>query len=144
MMKRTIQVLAPALAILFSISCGDSCRNELITRALSPDRSLQAIVFQRDCGATTGFSTHVSVVPVSEEFLEHSTFFKQAKAGNAFIADTNNGTAASGAGGGPIVRVEWLAPKRLRILHDSGTRIFSSEKTVNGVDLEYSVAETAQ
>jgi hypothetical protein len=38
------------------------CSNEEIKRAPSADRLIDAVLFQRDCGTTTGFSTQVSVV----------------------------------------------------------------------------------
>ena len=37
----------------------DTCENQLLSEVLSPDQVYRAIVFQRSCGATTGFSTQV-------------------------------------------------------------------------------------
>lgn len=34
----------------------------------SPDRSKQAVVFDVDCGATTGFNTQVAIKPTDAEF----------------------------------------------------------------------------
>ncbi len=39
------------------------CGNEVVTRAASPSAGVDAVVFHRDCGATTGFSTQVALVP---------------------------------------------------------------------------------
>ncbi len=37
----------------------------LIRTTANPDNAYMAILFERDCGATTGFSTQISVLPVS-------------------------------------------------------------------------------
>ncbi len=78
--------------VLFLSGCSDACSNSVVARANSPDGLHSAVMFQRDCGATTGFSTQVSV-------LEHG---KEASGGgNAFRADDDHGAAAAGAWGGP-------------------------------------------
>ncbi len=45
------------------------CGGEIYATAQSPDKSLTAYAFQRDCGATTGFSTFV-IVRLSSEKLD--------------------------------------------------------------------------
>ena len=77
------------------------CRNEVLSELPNPDRQTRAVIFQRDCGSATGFSTQVSVLK-SEEDLKN-------KVGNVFVADTNHGEAPSGIGGGPNVTIEWLS-----------------------------------
>ena len=82
--KRTIvgAVLGTSIVIiggyiLFIRSFSDICGNEIAVELISPDKNYKAVIFQRDCGATTGFSTQVSVLGVNEE-LEN-------KSGNIFI-----------------------------------------------------------
>ena len=55
------------------------CGNQIYQTHLSTDSRNKIVIFQRDCGATTGFSTQVSVLPVSET-LEN-------EAGNVFISN---------------------------------------------------------
>ena len=43
--------------------CGE---DELISEAVSPSQAMKVVVFMRDCGATTSFSTHVSILDSSE------------------------------------------------------------------------------
>ena len=44
-------------------ACGDAgCSNEVVARVPAPDRSRDAVVFDRACGATTGYSRQVSIV----------------------------------------------------------------------------------
>lgn len=64
----------------------------LLLRWFSPDGQREAVMFQRDCGATTGYSTQISV-------LDHGE--TQVGGGNAFRADDNHGVAAVGEWQGP-------------------------------------------
>lgn len=56
-----------AIACAASLSaCFDPasmCGNEVVARVPSPSAQVDAVVFHRDCGATTGFSTQVALVP---------------------------------------------------------------------------------
>ena len=50
-------------ALSLSLSgCVDLCENEIKTEVASPDETKRAVIFERSCGATTPFSTHVSVL----------------------------------------------------------------------------------
>jgi hypothetical protein len=40
----------------------DMCGNEVISESHSPDGAKKIVVFQRGCGATTGFSTQASLL----------------------------------------------------------------------------------
>ncbi len=54
------------------------CANTIYQETHSPDKSHKAVVFERNCGATTGFSTQVSVLNPSEALPEGK--------GNTYIA----------------------------------------------------------
>lgn len=105
------------------------CNNDIITEMPSPSGTRKAVVFQRDCGATTGFSTQVSVLPAREELPPDG--------GNVFVADDDHGQAPSGPGGGPAVEVVWLREERLLIRHHPLARVFRSEPSVGNVVVEY-------
>ena len=45
----------------------DMCGNDIHVQILSPDKRSKAVVFQRDCGATTSFSTQLSIINASDE-----------------------------------------------------------------------------
>lgn len=70
--KKVVLVLMLLLLLLLSVPAGigaiyvltadDVCGNYLYRAYPSPDRKLRAVVFKRNCGATTGFSTHISIV----------------------------------------------------------------------------------
>jgi len=139
-----MSVISRIRALLFGLlllggpaACIDPCGNDVLTETRSPDGRLKVIVFQRDCGATTGFSTQVSVISSREPFLTAPTSFRSTQSGNVFVADTNRREAPSGPGGGPVVQVEWLDAKHLKITHDRRARVFRSATSINGVNVEH-------
>jgi hypothetical protein len=118
-------------------ACVDPCGNEVISEQYSPNREFRAVVFQRDCGATTGFSTQVSVLAAKQRFPTEGSWLQSTKPGNVFVADTDHGNAPSGSGGGPDIRLEWTGPRHLRITHDKRARVSVRQKKIDIVDVEY-------
>lgn len=89
------------------------CSNKIYREYLSPDRSLKAVVFQRDCGATTGFTTQISIIE-SHESLENS-------AGNLFVVKRNPKVAAP--------EIEWKSDKDILIHYlPDGTEVKAKTK----------------
>ncbi|NUO64271.1 MAG: hypothetical protein HOQ11_17710 [Gemmatimonadaceae bacterium] len=107
-------------------ACADGCADRMLTESPSPDGSREAVIFERACGATTGFSTQVSVVDAGR----HPT-----GRGNVFIADTDHGLAPAGPGGGPEVRVRWLGPHTLEVRYHPRARVFQTESRPRGLEL---------
>lgn len=105
------------------------CGNEILAEVPSPSGSHKAVVFQRDCGATTGFSTQVSILPQRKRLPNDS--------GNLFIADTDRGRAPSGPGGGPAVQVQWVNDQHLLLVHHPAARVFRAEQKRGTVHVEY-------
>ncbi len=105
------------------------CKNGIVSEISSPDGMFKAVIFQRDCGATTGFSTQVSVLRISRSLPDDN--------GNIFVADTNHGRARSAAWGGPEAKVYWENSRKLIIEHQIMTRVFKAEKQIDGVVVEY-------
>jgi hypothetical protein len=101
----------------------------LLVSVPSPDSRLMAVVFERDCGATTGASTQVSVIPFGAALPN--------KAGNVFIADTDHGAAPSGPGGGPAVGARWLSPSEAVVSHHRAARVFLAERSFESVMVSY-------
>lgn len=124
------------LVVVFLPSGSDNlCGNAPFAEVLSPAGNLKAVVFERDCGATTRFSTQVSVIKATNTL--------QNEGGNLFIADTNHDAAPSGPGGGPAVRVVWLGPSALRIEYHPLAHVIRSEPSANGVKVEYVSTQSA-
>ena len=114
-----------ALVYLLSGMCG----NDPVAEFVSPDDTARLVVFQRDCGATTGFSTHASLL--------NSDARPPTSSGNLFVADTDHGIAPSGPGGGLELRVRWEGPRRLLLQHHVNARVFKAERHLDGVEVRY-------
>jgi hypothetical protein len=123
---RKLIALAAVLALVTGYS--DPCRNTVIVRDDAPDGRHAAVLFQRDCGATTGFSTQISILDVGKD---------PADAGNAFRADDGHGAAQTAAWGGPWADLRWLSPKHLLIRYDAKARIFEQKVEISGVRISY-------
>ena len=117
-----------AIGGLWFLGAG-GCGNQVLSEVSSPDRNLKVVVFQRDCGATTGFSTQASLLE-SDQMLGNG-------AGNIFVADTDHGAAPSGPGGGPELHVAWDDNRSVTLSHDSRVRVFKAERLKHGVSLTY-------
>ncbi len=107
----------------------DMCRNQLLAEIPSPDKVYRVIVFQRDCGATTGCSTQVSVLKSKEKL--------QNVSGNLFIANTDYGKAPSGTGGGPAVKISWIDSRSILLIHHKDARVFFANPRVFEVSAIY-------
>ena len=139
---RLLGIIAAVVVALIALAIGaflylapDACGNEVLSEVVAPGGRLKAVVFERDCGATTGFSTQVSILPVAEALPN--------KAGNVLVVDDDHGKAPSGPGGGPALRVSWLSDHQIRIEHHPDTRVLRSESEYGNIGLEY-VAATPQ
>jgi hypothetical protein len=117
------------MAALFSSAFDDMCGNEILADIPSPNGALRAVVFERDCGATTDFSTQVTILPVDAKLPDEG--------GSVFVADTNHGAAPSGEGGGPEVKVQWRSASQLSIAHHTEARVFLARQRVEKVDVSY-------
>jgi hypothetical protein len=100
----------------------------VVARVEAPGGAHRAVLFQRDCGATTGFSTQLSVLRAGEEPTE---------SGNAFIADDGDGSVRAGPWGGPWAEARWLSPRLLLIRYPAGARLFARANEVAGVRISY-------
>lgn len=83
------------------------CGNCVSQQFLSPNKTLKAVVFVRDCGATTGFSTQVSILNSIGTSLPN-------EAGNAFVQSEHEP--------GDIV-VRWLDDAHLEITYSDASQL---------------------
>jgi hypothetical protein len=122
-MTRVVPVLRIAFAVGFCISCTPACENQVLQKVMAPDQGKVAVLFQRECGATTGFNWQVSIMRPRET---------PGEIGNAFVGDLgNSGTAIPNS---PI-RLQWRSPDELIILHDRHLRIFKRASHVSGITI---------
>jgi hypothetical protein len=69
-------------------------------------------VFERACGATTGFSTQVSLLHAGQSLRNEP--------GNLFVADTNHLDLPLVQAPAPFVAVRWLGNKELVLTYGPG------------------------
>lgn len=117
-------------ALMMCSGCSDICQNTVASRRFAPDGKHVAVLFQRDCGATTGFSTQVSIFDSDD---------KPSGEGNTFVADDDHGAARVGDWEGSWVEMKWLSPERLLIRYAAKSRIFKQNENVSGVNITYQV-----
>jgi Family of unknown function (DUF5412) len=110
-----------ALGILiYSLFMGldDLCGNDHLVETISPSGQLKAVAFRRDCGATTGYSTHVSILPASRKLPN--------EAGNVFVQDRE-----------PMIIVRWLDDQHLSISGGRAGTAFVHLSDFHGVRIDY-------
>jgi hypothetical protein len=114
-------VITVAMALYIFLLIGalmGGCGNDLLATIPSPRGSRKLVIFQRDCGATTGFSTQASLLPAHERLRG---------SGNVFIADTDHGKAPSGPVGGPQLDARWIAEDTLELRYHPQARVFLAD-----------------
>lgn len=105
------------------------CGNEIFQEVNSPDNEYKAVVFQRDCGATTGFSTQISILKPSKELPNSG--------GNIFIMDGHPDWTS--------VQVKWDTNRSLSINYSESYRVFTQKEKywyfLSKVDIDYEHTE---
>ena len=94
----------------------DMCGNDIKQKIPSPSGEKVAYVFERSCGATTGFSPQLSILNNENEF--------QNESGNTFRSDKE-------------FSIEWLGEKNLKVNYDKSSETSEMDKRVNGIKVEY-------
>lgn len=107
--------------MIAAIACADPCSNTTVAIVPSPSGEFNAVVFERGCGATTGFSTQVSLLRRGERLSNTG--------GNALTVDSGHAPL-------PLqVKAEWVSDRVLRLTYDPRLRTFIKESAVSGVTL---------
>ncbi len=114
--------------IAYTFSSG-MCGNTIVETKISPNYSHKIILFERNCGTTTDFSTQISILKNEEDLEDES--------GNIFSADSDNGKAILTKKGTINIKIEWLSDKKILIEYDKSARVFEIEKSIDGIEIEY-------
>jgi hypothetical protein len=122
-------MLALAAGTVACLNVAGGCGNDLVKEIRSPGGKMKAVVFQRDCGATTGFSTQVSLLSSNGSLPNDG--------GNLFIATTDHGNAPAGAWGGPIVEISWTDDANVVLRYDKRASLSKREESLGGVNIHY-------
>jgi len=110
--------LCGAALLWFFAFPDDLCANDNLRESISPKRTLKAVVFRRNCGATTGFSTQVSILSLSRKLPDDG--------GNIFIVE-----------GEPEVVVRWVDDRQLNVFLRGSAEVFQQLFEFNGVQVNY-------
>jgi hypothetical protein len=124
----TRQLLLALIALLVTSGCG-LCGNEVLDRYRAPDNSVEVVVFERNCGATTPFSTQASIGEINDGTRNQS--------GTIFIATTDRGAAPAGKGGGPELRVRWLDNRTIELAHHKRAFVSHARTSFRGLAIRY-------
>jgi hypothetical protein len=112
----TIIILFMAGRYLLNFLFEDLCGNDIKQRIPSPNGKNIAYVFDRSCGATTGFSPQLSILYKGDELENES--------GNTFRSEKD-------------FSIEWLDEKNLKVIYDISSETYEMKKKVNGITIEY-------
>ena len=104
------------------------CASTPSRTAIAPDGRLKAVLFERDCGATTAFSSQVSILESNQRLPN--------EAGNAFTADLS-GDGPEDRLGGTAVTLEWKGTRSLQVSLDRSARVLTRNTHVGDVTITY-------
>ena len=113
-----VAVLAGAGWMFLEWVESDMCGNEVIEVVRSPDAKWDAVLFERSCGPTTGFSSQISLLEAGRGLRNRS--------GNIYVADgyPNDYT------------LQWVSNDLLEVSGGSGRR-FKAETEYSGISVSY-------
>lgn len=105
------------LSLLILLVGCSICENSIISEKVSPNREFLVYLFDRDCGATTSKSAHISLKKINSKL-------KNSEKGNVFIADNIE-----------KIEVDWINAKSIEISVNSNCRIFLQEEKYNDIEI---------
>ncbi|MFT7387850.1 MAG: hypothetical protein ACI8VC_001093 [Candidatus Endobugula sp.] len=97
--------------------CDSMCGSEQLSSQLSPNGKLKAISYLYDCGATTGFSTQVSILAVGDEITS---------SGNVITTDGKN-----------RIILKWLSDSELLLSNTKGLKVYKRVAELDGINVSY-------
>ncbi|HET7832013.1 MAG TPA: hypothetical protein VFK88_03520 [Gallionella sp.] len=102
----------------FLVGCGGLCETDITQTVFSPSGTLKAVVFSRDCGATTGFNTQVSILRANESLSDEG--------GNTLIVSDS-----------VPIGLHWSSDSALNIRGIGGMSPIKQNFRVSGVEVTY-------
>jgi hypothetical protein len=106
---------------------------EVVGYVPSPDGKWDVVLMVRNAGATTDYSTQLSVIPAGRVSRELAL----CRPGNVFIADGNHGAVAVNPRGFMHVDVVWKSPNLVLITFPPTARVFKRERRFQSVIVNY-------
>ena len=112
--------------------CLGPCDDEIVARIASPDGRKDALVFVRNCGATTDLSTQVSIVAANGSPTEGVV---------VFVAESDEPGARRASWGGPWAEARWLSERELLVRYDRLATLFRNEAQEQEVGVRFEGVE---
>jgi hypothetical protein len=114
-------VLTQIASVIFYVvtlaGCGDLCSNDLLGSVSSPSGRLRAVLFSRECGATVGLNTQVSIIGPTAELTG---------SGNVVILE---GTVP--------LQLRWRSESELIVVGSGSVKGFKRETVVGDTTIRY-------
>jgi hypothetical protein len=104
---------------------GGMCGNEELQSLVGPDGRHRAVAFQRDCGATTGFSRQLSVLPAAAALPNEG--------GNVLAFGEREQPDPNAPGVGPQLQLAWRGADTLEVRTNSSRWRSKPPLNVDGV-----------
>jgi hypothetical protein len=125
-------ILVSLLAAMYACThllWGGMCGNQIIEEIPSPNKEFKAVIFTRDCGATTGYSTQLSIIKISAN-LEN-------EGGNVLTMSDKTGDGLTSENGGVKVEATWSTDTTITIYLDNRTDFITHVDEINGIKVSY-------
>jgi len=106
------------------------CGNQIVTEQVSPNKKYKAVVYVRDCGATTGFSTQVSI-------LRNNKKLRDDESGNVLTLSDHYYGQYKNYYGGAEVKVMWITNNKLLVHFDSKAEAGIKKNKIDGIEVAY-------
>jgi hypothetical protein len=110
----------------------DACAREVFAKVVSPDGVRTAVVYQIDCGATTGFSRQVVLIPTPDGRLDPESLPR-----GFFAISIGSGVDPRLPMHDSMVRLRWLSNQALEIAYPAGARLIRSADRSERVTMTY-------
>lgn len=115
------------IATLSVTGCAPECENEVLREIRSPSGVYRAVLFNRNCGATTGPNLQVSVLSAEEP---------ATGSGNVFVAERSRDEPS---GLQTPIDLDWRFDDELIIRHDPSLRVSKQEGRSISIRATYEV-----
>ena len=113
-------VIVIAMGVMFNMAFSGMCGNTIWKKVKNPTSGNTAFLFERNCGATTGFSTQISIVDGDR------------------LADDDSGNVMVIDGYHPDIEIQWEGNSRLIVSNlPTISEVFQKAYQHGGVKIEY-------
>jgi hypothetical protein len=127
-MKSTIYILIIGLLLNSCVSLYN-CENGLINEYPNPSKTQKAILFYRDCGATTSKSLQLSLIPMNDKL-------NQKLIGNVLTCEFDSGSMIP-LKTNEIIQINWINDTSLTISLNNGLETFIKKSEFLSVKIKY-------